>query len=218
MEQLFDGPFRILDPRAVLAIILLCFELLQETETRRSGRVPRSAVLGHAETLLAAMRHLITQRKLCGSFLAPGSRHRSQPSCGSPKARSERKDSPDRQKAGGRDGRFARATKCCSAARWASSPRTPADLSHAIILGPVSVSTNWSSERAARLRRFALLRRHGSIRSNAGSPNPPENGSGEVFIPPSGSSRPIFALSSTGITKIQSPSNGQICRPNLGFS
>jgi hypothetical protein len=140
------------------------------------------------------------QRKLCGSFLAPGSRHRSQPSCGSPKARSERKDSPDRQKARGRDGRFARA-KCCSAARWASSPRTPADLSgHAIILGPVSVSTNWSSERAARLRRFALLRRHGSIRSNAGSPNPPEIGSGEVFIIPSGSSRPIFALSSTGIT------------------
>jgi hypothetical protein len=36
------------------------FELLQETQTRRSGRVPRSAALCHAETLLAAMRHLIT--------------------------------------------------------------------------------------------------------------------------------------------------------------
>ncbi len=137
------------------------------------------------------------------------------------------KDSPDRQKARGWDGRFAR-TGCCSAARWdaqnitkldqdhdrhpalhvdlmlvdhrqdlltdgidvalqfapladssattrhvrdwprvlaaspaylvkAGSPRTPADPSgHTMILGPVSVSTNWSSERAARLRRFAL--------------------------------------------------------------
>jgi hypothetical protein len=39
MEYLFDGLFRVLDPRAVLAIVLLCFELLQETETRRSGRM-----------------------------------------------------------------------------------------------------------------------------------------------------------------------------------
>jgi hypothetical protein len=47
-------------------------------------------VLGHAETLLAAIRHLMTNENLCGSFLAPGSRHRSQASCGSPKAQSER--------------------------------------------------------------------------------------------------------------------------------
>jgi hypothetical protein len=40
MEQLFDRLFRVLDPRAVLAIVLLCFELLQETETRRSGCMP----------------------------------------------------------------------------------------------------------------------------------------------------------------------------------
>jgi hypothetical protein len=35
----------------------LRFELLQEAEARRSGRVPGSAVLGHAETFLAALRH-----------------------------------------------------------------------------------------------------------------------------------------------------------------
>jgi hypothetical protein len=80
--------FRFFDPRAVLAIILLCVEPLQEAETRRSGRVPRSAVLGHAETLLAAMRHLITNPRLC---LAPGSRHQSQASFGSPKAQLKRK-------------------------------------------------------------------------------------------------------------------------------
>src|SRR5207245_6745720 len=39
MEQLFDGLFRVLDPRAVLAIVLLCFEVLQEPEERRSSRV-----------------------------------------------------------------------------------------------------------------------------------------------------------------------------------
>ena len=60
MEELLDGLFRVLDPRAVLPIILFRFELLQEAEARRSGRVPGSAVLGHAETLLAAVRHLIT--------------------------------------------------------------------------------------------------------------------------------------------------------------
>ncbi|OKO89757.1 hypothetical protein AC629_05975 [Bradyrhizobium sp. NAS80.1] len=68
MEKLFDGLFRVLDPRAVLAIVLLCFELLQETETRRSGRLPRSAVLSHAETLLAAMRHLITNESCAAHF------------------------------------------------------------------------------------------------------------------------------------------------------
>src|SRR6266536_931703 len=72
MEQLFDGLFRVLDPRAVLAIVLLCFELLQETETRRAGRVPRSAVLGHAETLLAAMHQLITNESCAAHFLPPG--------------------------------------------------------------------------------------------------------------------------------------------------
>ena len=45
------------------------------------------------------------QRKLCGSFLAPGSRHRGQASCGSPKAQLEGKDSPNRQKARGWVGR-----------------------------------------------------------------------------------------------------------------
>jgi hypothetical protein len=59
MEELFDRLFGVLDARAVLAIVLLGLELLQETETRRSRRVPRSPVLGHAEPLLAAMRHLI---------------------------------------------------------------------------------------------------------------------------------------------------------------
>jgi hypothetical protein len=62
--------FGVLDPRAVLPIILLRFELLQEAEARRSGRVPGSPVLGHAETFLAALRHLITKRKHCSSFLA----------------------------------------------------------------------------------------------------------------------------------------------------
>jgi hypothetical protein len=61
MEQLFNGLFRVLDPRAVFSIVLLCFELLQEAETRRPGRVPGSTMLGHAETLLAAMRHSITE-------------------------------------------------------------------------------------------------------------------------------------------------------------
>src|SRR5437899_9541452 len=94
MEQLLDGLFRVLDPRAVLSIILFRFELLQEAEARRSGRVPGSAVLGHAETFLAALRHLITKRKHCSSFLAPESRHRGQASW-------RRKDSPDRQTARG---------------------------------------------------------------------------------------------------------------------
>jgi hypothetical protein len=48
-------------------------------------------------------------------FLRPGAATGGQASCGSPKTRSERKDSPDRQTARGRDGRFAR-TECCSAA------------------------------------------------------------------------------------------------------
>src|SRR5258705_13202171 len=38
----------------------------------RSGRVPRSAVLGHAETLLAAKRHLITNESCAAHFLHPG--------------------------------------------------------------------------------------------------------------------------------------------------
>ena len=71
MEQLLDGLFRVLDPRAVLAIILLRFELLQEAEARRSGRVPGSAVLCHAETLLAAVRHLITNANSAAHFLHP---------------------------------------------------------------------------------------------------------------------------------------------------
>jgi hypothetical protein len=71
MEQLFDGLFWVPDLGAILTIVLLGLKLLQETETRRSGRVPRSAVLGHAETLLAAMRHILAiqwkkgERKTC---------------------------------------------------------------------------------------------------------------------------------------------------------
>ena len=50
-------------------------------------------------------------------FFHPGAATGGQASCGSPRARSERKDSPDRQRARGWDGRFAR-TECCSAAGW----------------------------------------------------------------------------------------------------
>ena len=107
--------FRVLDPRAVLAIVLLRLELLLEAEARRSGRVPRSAVLGHAETLLAAKRHLIPTKAVrlisCAREPPPGAKLHAVRR----KARSERKDSPDRQTARGRDGRFAR-TECCSAA------------------------------------------------------------------------------------------------------
>jgi hypothetical protein len=49
----------------------LRFELLQESEARRSGRVPGSAVLCHAETLLAAVRHLITNANNAAHFLHP---------------------------------------------------------------------------------------------------------------------------------------------------
>jgi hypothetical protein len=49
----------------------LRFELLQEAEARRSGRVPGSAVLCHAETLLAAERHLITNANSAAHFLHP---------------------------------------------------------------------------------------------------------------------------------------------------
>jgi len=49
--------------------------------------------------------------------------------------------------------------------------------------------------------------RHGSIKSNAGSLNSPENKSSEAFTPPSGSSRPTSVPSSTCTTKTQSPSN-----------
>jgi hypothetical protein len=52
------------------------------------------------------------------------------------------------------------------------------------------------------------LRRHGSIRSSAGSLSSPESRSSEVFTPPPGDSRPISVPSSIGTTKIQGPSNG----------
>src|SRR6476646_4669431 len=52
------------------------------------------------------------------------------------------------------------------------------------------------------------LRRHGSIRSSAGSLNSPESRSSEVFTPPSGSSRPTSVPSLTCTTKTRSPSNG----------
>jgi hypothetical protein len=45
--------------------------------------------------------------KAVGSLLAPGNRHRDRASCGSPKPRSERKNSPDRQKARGFERFFA---------------------------------------------------------------------------------------------------------------
>jgi len=53
------------------------------------------------------------------------------------------------------------------------------------------------------------LRRHGSIRSSAGSLSSRESGSSAVFIPPSGNSKPISELSSIGTTKIPGRSNGQ---------
>jgi hypothetical protein len=65
--------FRVLDPGAILAIVLLCLELLQEPKTGRSGRVPRSAVLGHAEPFLAAVRHLITNESCVLNLSQPGS-------------------------------------------------------------------------------------------------------------------------------------------------
>jgi hypothetical protein len=107
MEQLFDGLFRVLDPRAVLAIVLLRFEVLQEPEARGSSRVSGSAVLGHAETLLATMRHLITNERVrlisCPREPPPG------PSFMQFAESTIRgKDSPDRQKARDWDGRFAR--------------------------------------------------------------------------------------------------------------
>jgi hypothetical protein len=49
----------------------LRFELLQEAEARRSGRVPGSAVLCHAETLLAAVRHLIINANSAAHFWHP---------------------------------------------------------------------------------------------------------------------------------------------------
>src|SRR6516162_3416448 len=85
MEQLFDRLFRALDARAVLAIVLLGLKLLQETETRRSGRVPRSPVLGHAEPLLAAMRHLIATESRAAHFLHPGAATAAKASCGTPR-------------------------------------------------------------------------------------------------------------------------------------
>ena len=117
MKEFIDGLFRVLDPRAVLAIVLLRFELLQETETRRLGRVPRSAVLGHAEALLAAKRHLITNESCTAHFLRPGA------ATGANFHAVRRKH--DRRirialivkRREGSDGRFA-GTECCSAARW----------------------------------------------------------------------------------------------------
>jgi hypothetical protein len=52
--------------------------------------VPRSAVLGHPETLLAAVRHLITNENCAAHFLRPGAAT-GQASYGSLKAQSERK-------------------------------------------------------------------------------------------------------------------------------
>jgi hypothetical protein len=53
------------------------------------------------------------------------------------------------------------------------------------------------------------LPRHGSIRSSAGSLNSPERRSSEVSTPPSGSSRPTSAPSSTCTTETRSP-----CQPD----
>ena len=56
--------------------------------------MPRSAVLGHAETLLAAMRHLITNENSAAHFLRPGA-------ATGAKLHGGRKDSPDHQTARG---------------------------------------------------------------------------------------------------------------------
>jgi transposase len=52
------------------------------------------------------------------------------------------------------------------------------------------------------------LQRHGSIRSNAGSPNSPESSSDGEFTPLSGNSKPTSVHSSIGTTKIPGHSNG----------
>jgi hypothetical protein len=82
--------------------------------------VPRSAVLGHAETLLAAMRHLITNESR-GSFLAPRSRHRGRFA-----------ESTIRERVAlivkGREARTVGArAKCCSAARKGTQNITEPD-------------------------------------------------------------------------------------------
>jgi hypothetical protein len=51
-------------------------------------------------------------------------------------------------------------------------------------------------------------RHHGSTKSNAGSLSSLERDSGAAFIPRSGSSKVVCEPSSTGTTKILSPSNG----------
>jgi hypothetical protein len=73
-------------------------------------------VLGHAETLLAAMRHMIIDRKPPPgpSFMRFA------------ESTIREKNSPDRQEARGWDGRFAR-TECCSAARWDAQNITKLD-------------------------------------------------------------------------------------------
>jgi hypothetical protein len=96
----------------ILAIVLVCLELLQEAETGRSGGVPRSAVLGHAETLLAAMRHLITNESCGPNFSHPESRRGAKLHAVRRNYDQVRKDSLDRQKARGGNGQSAK-TECC---------------------------------------------------------------------------------------------------------
>ena len=92
--------FRVLDSRAVLTIVLLCLELLQKAETRRSGRMPRSAVLGHAETLLTTMRQSVTTERRAAHLLQPGVATGAKLHAVR-RDHEQRKDSPDRQKARG---------------------------------------------------------------------------------------------------------------------
>ena len=97
----------------ILAIVLVCLELLQEAETGRSGGVPRSAVLGHAETLLAAMRHLITNESCGPNFSHPESRRGAKLHAVRRNYDQVRKDSLDRQNANSRLGPTGDATDAC---------------------------------------------------------------------------------------------------------
>ena len=90
----------------------------------------------------------------------------------------------------------------------------PADRAHgaecagASVLGEASPSSPCSPAGRITMSTSRRLPHHGSIKSNAGSLNSPENKSSEAFTPPSGSSSPTSVPSSTCTTKTQSPSNG----------
>ena len=86
-------------------------------------------------------------------------------------------------------------------------------------LGVHIVMDNYATHKTPKIKAWLTRRPHyhvhftptsasSIIRSSAGSPSSPESGSGAAFIPQSGSSKPISALSSTATTKTPSLSNG----------